>query len=62
MADGRAYLITRKSLSYYTQKKWHGKGTQKLTDPRTSRLLDRIGPVGRFNEKQLILTMLKETQ
>ena len=28
----------------------HGKGTHKLTDRQTSQLLDRIGPVGRFNE------------
>ena len=29
----------------------HGKGTDRQTDIRTLRLLDRIGPVGRFGEK-----------
>ena len=46
-----AYL---KSFDFNTLKKSHGKGTHKhtntQTDRRTSRLLDRIGPVGRFGE------------
>ena len=45
MTDGRAYLITRKILSYYTQKKiaWEG----------DIRLYERIGPVGRFDENHI---------
>ena len=44
-------------LSYYTQEpvllhanKSHGKGTDTQINTRTSRLYDRIGPVGRFDE------------
>ena len=49
VADGRACLITRKKIA------WEGdKQINKYTDiPRTSRLLDRIGPVGRFDENML---------
>ena len=61
MADGRAYLIIRKSLSYYRQKKLHGKGTDKKTHERTSRLYGRIGPVGLFDENPSVTLRLPLT-
>ena len=56
MYSSMAYL---KSFDFNTLKKSHGKGTDRQTDRqtdrhthrRTSRLLDGIGPVGRFGEK-----------
>ena len=44
-----------KSFDYNTLKKnrmGRGHQTDKQTDRRTSRLLDRIGPVGRFGENK----------
>ena len=39
------------TFDFNTLKKSHEKGTDRQTDTRTSRLYDRIGPVGRFDEK-----------
>ena len=36
------------------KKKSHGKGTYIYIQIQTSRLLDRIGPEGRFGEKKII--------
>ena len=38
------------TFDFNTLKKLHGKGTNRQTDRRSSRLLDWIGPVGRFGE------------
>ena len=48
--DGRRGLCSP-GTSFAPLGESHGKGTHKLTDRRTSRLLDRIGPVGQFDEK-----------
>ena len=56
MANGRACLITRKSLSYSTQKNRMERGqTNRVGYGRTLRLLDRIGPVGRFDANMVLL-------
>ena len=41
------------TFDFNTLKKLHEKGTDRQTDRRTLRLYDRIGPVGRFDEKML---------
>ena len=52
--NGRMHQSTDEGRMHQSTdaKKSHGKGTDTETDGRTSRLLDRIGPVGRFGENQ----------
>ena len=56
-------MVYLKSFNFNTLKKSHGKGTfHRQTDTQTnrrpSRLLDRIGPVGRFGENCLLYLLL----
>ena len=48
LLHARAYLITRKKIA------WEGDRHQTASNRRTARLLDWIGPVGRFDENYFL--------